>query len=61
MKKIFGFIFDVILIAIAFGVTDIIMYKLGSDEWWLDLVIFIGVSLVLEVIKLMFVKNFSRK
>ena len=60
MKKILGCIFDVLLISVAFGATDIIMAKLGSDEWWLDLLIFIGISLVLEGFKWLITRPFKK-
>ena len=60
MKKVFGFIFDVLLIAVAFGATDIIMAKLGSDAWWLDLLIFLGLSLVLEGFKWLITRPFKK-
>ena len=48
MKKILGFIIDVLHIAAAFGATDIIMYKLESENWIIELLIFAALSLVLE-------------
>lgn len=48
MKKVLGFIIDVLLIAAAFAATDLIMYKLQSESWILDLLLFLGFSLIFE-------------
>ena len=61
MKKALGFIIDVLLIAAAFAATDIIMYKLESENWVLDLVIFAGLSLVLEGGKWLLTGLFRKK
>ena len=61
MKKILGFIVDVLLVAVAFGVTDIIMYKLQSEDWLIELLIFAAFSLVLEGGKWLLTRLFSKK
>ena len=61
MKKVLGFIIDVLLIAAAFAATDIIMYKLESENWVLDLLIFAGLSLVLEGGKWLLTRLFRKK
>ena len=61
MKKILGFIIDVLLIAVAFGATDIIMYKLQSEDWLIELLIFAAFSLVLEGGKWLLTRLFFKK
>ena len=60
MKKVLGFIVDVLLVAVAFGATDIIMYKLQSEDWLVELLIFAGLSLVLEGGKWLISRIFSK-
>ena len=60
MKKIIGFIVDVLLIAAAFAATDIIMYKIQSKDWFVELLIFAGLSLVLEGGKWLVSRIFSK-
>jgi len=60
MKKVLGFIVDVLLVAVAFGATDIIMYKLQSEDWIVELLIFAGLSLVLEGGKWLISRIFSK-
>ena len=60
MKKILGFIVDVLLIAVAFGATDIVMYKLQSEDFLVELLIFAGFSLVLEGGKWLLSRIFSK-
>ena len=60
MKKVLGFIVDVLLVAVAFGATDIIMYKLQSEDWLVELLIFAGLSLVLEGGKWLITRIFSK-
>ena len=61
MKKVLGFIIDVLLIAVAFALTDIIMYKLGLEDVLLEFGIFLGISLVLELIHWIITRPFSKK
>ena len=60
MKKVIGFIVDVLLLAVAFGATDIIMYKLQSEDWLVELLIFAAFSLVLEGGKWLVSRIFSK-
>ncbi len=61
MKKFLGFIIDVLLIAAAFAATDIIMYKLESENWIIELLIFAALSLVLEGGKWLLTRLFIKK
>ena len=61
MKKVLGFVVDVLLIAAAFGATDIIMYKLESENWIVELLIFAAISLVLEGGKWLLTRLFAKK
>ena len=61
MKKILYFIVDVLLIMIAFTVTDVIVLKYQIESFVIEFLIFVGISLILEAFKWIITRIFYRE
>lgn len=60
MKKILGFIFDALILLVAFIVSDIIVQKMQITSSVGEIAIFVVIALCLELIKFLIFRPFKK-
>ena len=60
MKKILGFIFDALILLVAFIGSDIIVQKMQITSLVGEIVIFVAIALFLELIKFLIFRPFKK-